>query len=97
MRGNFNNDEKKLKCWKCWKLPPGRLLPTLTQTLTPTQGKLLFLLLWLLFLGGSKVFFGGGQFSCQPEKLNLMKNVFVSDKSIIFFNIVFLTLHFIDN
>ena len=63
----------------------------------PNPGETFIFIIMIIIFGREQSFFWGGQFSCQPEKLNLMKNVFVSDKSIIFFNIVFLTLHFIDN
>lgn len=62
----------------------------------PNPGETFIFIIMIIIFGRVQSFLGE-QFSGQPEKLNLMKNVFVSDKSIIFFNTVFRTLHFIDN
>ena len=88
------------------KIAPWKIAPNPNPNPNPNPGKTFIFIIMIIifgreqsffFWGEQSFFFWGGQFSCQPEKLNLMKNVFVSDKSIIFFNIVFLTLHFIDN
>ena len=83
---------------KMLKIAPWKIAPNPNPNPNPNPGKtFIFIIMIIIFGREQSFFFWGGQFSCQPEKLNLMKNVFVSDKSIIFFNIVFLTLHFVDN
>ena len=79
------------------KIAPWKIAPNPNPNPNPNPGETFIFIIMIIIFGREQSFFWGVQFSCQPEKLNLMKNVFVSDKSIIFFNIVFLTLHFVDN
>ena len=80
------------------KIAPWKIAPNPNPNPNPNPGETFIFIIMIIIFGREQSFFlGEGQFSCQPEKFNLMKNVFVSDKSIIFFNIVFLTLHFVDN
>ena len=81
---------------KMLKIAPWEIAPNPNPNPNPNPGETYIFIIMIIIFGREQSVWGE-QFSGQPEKLNLMKNVFVSDKSIIFFNTVFLTLHFIDN